>query len=99
MRFKHQRWAIEQQYQELKTELGLDHFEGRSFPGWHRHVAITAVAYAFIQKERTRRDADPAFTFPGTRAFVTELVTALLLAQTPRYLKRIQELAEIRLNI
>ncbi len=34
----HQRWAIEQQYQELKDELGLDHFEGRSLPGWDRHV-------------------------------------------------------------
>ena len=95
----HQRWAIEQQYQELKTELGLDHFEGRSFPGWQRHVVLTALAYAFLQKERMRHDADPALTLPGTRAFVTELVTALLLAQTPRYLKRIQELAEIQLRI
>ena len=34
----HQRWAIEQQYQELKDEIGLDHFEGRSLPGWQRHV-------------------------------------------------------------
>ena len=32
----HQRWAIEQQYQELKDELGLDHFEGRSLPGWEQ---------------------------------------------------------------
>jgi SRSO17 transposase len=95
----HQRWAIEQQYQELKTELGLDHFEGRSFAGWHRHVALTAVAYAFIQKERMRRDADPALTFPGARAFITEIFTALLLAQKPYYLKRMQELAEIQLRI
>jgi SRSO17 transposase len=39
VRLAHQRWAIEQQYQELKTELGVDHFEGRSFPGWHPHLA------------------------------------------------------------
>ena len=36
----HQRWAIEQQYQELKDELGLDHFEGRSLPGWEKHVVL-----------------------------------------------------------
>jgi SRSO17 transposase len=99
VRLAHQRWAIEQQYQELKTELGLDHFEGRSFPGWHHHVVLSAVAYAFLQKERMRRDADPALTFPGARAFVTEIFTALLLAQKPYYLKRMQELAEIHLRI
>jgi SRSO17 transposase len=36
VRLAHHRWAIEQQYEELKDELGLDHFEGRSFVGWHR---------------------------------------------------------------
>ncbi len=55
VRLTHQRWAIEQQYQELKTELGLDHFGGRSYPGWHRHVALAALAYAFRQQERLRR--------------------------------------------
>jgi SRSO17 transposase len=99
VRLAHQRWAIEQQYQELKTELGLDHFEGRSFAGWHRHVVLTAVAYAFIQHERRRHDADPTLTFPGTRAFVTELFTSWLLAQTPAYLTRIQELAQTQLRI
>ena len=44
--FVHQRWPIEQQYQHLKTELGLDHFEGRTYPGWHHHVVVSAVAYA-----------------------------------------------------
>jgi SRSO17 transposase len=39
-----QRWAIEQPYQELKSELGLDHLEGRSWPGWQRHAVLTALA-------------------------------------------------------
>jgi SRSO17 transposase len=99
VRLAHQRWAIEQQYQELKTELGLDHFEGRSFPGWHHHVVLSALAYAFLQKERMRPDADPALTLPGARAFITEIFTALLLAQKPYYLTRMQELAEIQLRI
>ena len=60
----HQRWAIEQQYQELKDELGLDHFEGRSFPGWHRHVVLTALAYTWLQCERQRRGTHPP-TLPG----------------------------------
>ena len=99
VRLAHQRWAIEQQYQELKTELGLDHFEGRSYPGWHHHVVLTAVAYAFLQRERMRPDADPALTLPAVRAIVTEIFTALLFAQNPSYLKRIQELQNIQLWI
>lgn len=99
VRLAHQRWAIEQQYQELKTELGLDHFEGRSYPGWHHHVVLTAVAYAFLQRERMRPDADPALTLPAVRAIVTEIFTALLFAQNPSYLKRIQELQNIQLRI
>ena len=50
VRLAHQRWAIEQQYQELKDELGLDHFEGRSLPGWERHVVLTALAYSLLAK-------------------------------------------------
>ena len=72
VRLAHQRWAIEQQYQELKTELGFDHFEGRSYPGWQHHVVLTAVAYAFLQRERQRRGADESLTFPGIRAIVQE---------------------------
>jgi SRSO17 transposase len=99
VRLVHQRWAIEQQYMELKTELGLDHFEGRTYPGWHHHVVLTAVAYAFLQRERMRRDADPALTLPAVRAIVTEIFTALLFAQKPWHLKRIQELQRIQLRI
>jgi SRSO17 transposase len=81
----HQRWAIEQQYQELKSELGLDHFEGRTYPGWQHHVVLTAVAHAYIQRERMRRGA-AALTFPAVRAIVQEIFTALLFAQKPRYM-------------
>ena len=85
VRLAHQRWAIEQQYQELKSELGLDHFEGRSYPGWHHHVVLTAVAHAFIQRERMQRARGPALTFPAARAIVQEIFTALLFAAKPQY--------------
>ncbi len=41
------RWRIEHDYRELKTGLGLDHFEGRSYLGWHRHVTLVTLAQAF----------------------------------------------------
>lgn len=58
VRITHQRWAIEQLYAELKDELGFDHFEGRSYHGWQRHVVLTAIAYAFLQGERFRHRRD-----------------------------------------
>jgi SRSO17 transposase len=94
----HQRWAIEQQYQELKTELGLDHFEGRSFHGWHRHVVLTALAYAFLQQERRRRPAS-RLTFPKARAVMTEILTAHFLITHPRYLDLMLKLRDIPLRI
>ena len=48
------RWQVEQGYQQLKEELGLDHFEGRSFSGWHHHITIVLCCYAFIVAERAR---------------------------------------------
>jgi SRSO17 transposase len=97
VRFAHQRWAIEQQYQELKTELGLDHFEGRTFPGWHHHVVLTAITYNFIQAERRR--APVPITFPALRGIVQEIFTAYLFAQRPQYLKRIEALRSVQLRI
>jgi SRSO17 transposase len=49
-----ERYRTEQAYEELKGELGLDHFEGRSFPGWHHHVSVVLCAYAFLVAERSR---------------------------------------------
>jgi SRSO17 transposase len=48
------RWRIEHDYRELKDALGLDHFEGRSFRGWHHHVTCVSVAHAFLTLERRR---------------------------------------------
>ena len=94
----HQRWAIEQQYQELKDELGLDHFEGRSFPGWHRHVVLTALAYAWLQHKR-RRSRARLPTLPRARAVITEILTAHFLVTHPHYLKTMLKLQEIQLLI
>jgi SRSO17 transposase len=46
------RWACEQGHQQLKEELGLDHFEGRSWHGLHHHAVLTMVAFAFLQHLR-----------------------------------------------
>ncbi|WP_434450549.1 IS701 family transposase [Lentzea sp. E54] len=46
------RWRIEHDYRELKDGLGLDHFEGRSWLGWHRHVTLAAVAQAICTQLR-----------------------------------------------
>jgi SRSO17 transposase len=91
VRLAHQRWAIEQHYQDLKTELGVDHFEGRSYPGWQHHMAISAVAYTFLQTERLRPREGPRLTFPQARAFVQEIFTGLLFISRPQYMRWMRE--------
>jgi SRSO17 transposase len=48
------RWRVEQDYRELKGALGLDHFEGRGWVGWHHHVTLVSVAHGFLTLERVR---------------------------------------------
>ena len=98
VRLAHHRWAIEQQYEELKDELGLDHFEGRSFAGWHRHVVLTALAYSWLQDARRRAGARLP-TLPVARAVITEILTAHFFVTRPHYLRTMQKLAEINLRI
>jgi len=52
VRILKERWRTERMYEDLKGELGLDHFEGRSFPGWHHHVSVVLCCYAFVVAER-----------------------------------------------
>lgn len=98
VRLAHHRWAIEQQYEELKDELGLDHFEGRSFVGWHRHVVLTALAYSWLQDAR-RRAGVQLPTLPIARAVITEILTAHFFVTRPHYLQTMQKLAAINLRI
>jgi SRSO17 transposase len=49
-----QRWIIERDYQELKQELGLGHFEGRGWRGFHHHATLAIAAYGFLVAERSR---------------------------------------------
>src|SRR5262249_53321630 len=76
------RWICEQAHQQLKEELGLDHFEGRSWQGLHRHALMTMIAYAFLQHRRlaaarrekkNQRAAAPA-ALPAVRHAILELI-------------------------
>ncbi|MFJ8856568.1 transposase [Streptomyces sp. NPDC102437] len=49
------RWRIENDYREMKQALGLAHFEGRTWPGWHHHVTLVSVAHAFCTLQRLSR--------------------------------------------
>ena len=68
-----QRWRTERVYEDLKGELGLDHYEGRRFPGWHHHVSVALCCYAFIVAERVRRFPPSA---RGTAQALSQLLSA-----------------------
>ena len=87
------RWVCEQAHQQLKEELGLDHFEGRSWQGLHRHCLMCMIALAFLQSQRlkqakgenknrrTSSAAEPAGSAtgnpPNTRQAATNAIPAL----------------------
>lgn len=81
------RWPIEQQYRELKDDLGLDHFEGRTYPGWTHHVVLTAVAFTFLQIERARPTEGPRPTLPVVRGWVREIMGLLYVLHNRRLLR------------
>ncbi len=57
------RWRIERDYEELKSEFGLDHFEGRSWRGFHHHGTLCIAAYAFLAAERARLSPPEPLSF------------------------------------
>ena len=82
------RWACEQLHQQLKDELGLDHFEGRSWRGLHHHALLGQLAFAFLQHlrlggERTDAGAEPgpppAPSLPAVRRRLVAALTRVLL--------------------
>jgi SRSO17 transposase len=51
VRLAHIRWRVERDYEDLKQELGLDHYEGRGYVGWNHHVSVCLAAFAFLLRE------------------------------------------------
>ena len=68
------RWKIEQDYQQLKEELGLDHYEGRSWIGWHHHTTLVMMAHAFLTLQTLRRKKTSGWTLPQTRREIQYLL-------------------------
>ncbi len=96
----HQRWAIEQPDQDLKTERGLDHCEGRRSPGWPHQVALSAVASGVLQPERRRSSTGPRLTFPPVRAIAQEIFTGVLFITRDRdwtWLQRGRQMVPLRI--
>lgn len=84
------RWPIEQQYRELKDELGVDHFEGRTYRGWTHHTVLAAVAFTFLQIERGRPAAHaPRPTLPHVRTWVREVTAVLFIIHNRKVLNLI----------
>jgi SRSO17 transposase len=79
------RWPIEQSYREMKDELGLDHFEGRTWKGWHHHTVLTQIAYAYLAWNRSHCPREnknkPLPTLPETRRQVVQEITRRLVVQ------------------
>ena len=80
VRMAHARWRIELDYRQLKNELGLDHYEGRHWLGWHHHVTLVSMAYAFLRSEQLRLKKTPGVTLPQVR----QRLQALLIRMSGR---------------
>lgn len=84
------RWICEQAHQQVKEELGLDHFEGRSWQGLHRHALMTMIAYAFLQHrrlaqagEKRRNGPPPQSSLPAVRHAIINLLLQVSTARCP----------------
>jgi SRSO17 transposase len=67
VRIAKSRWQIEQDYQQLKEKLGLDHYEGLSWTSWHHHVTLVMLAHAFLTLEKLRSKKTSGWTLLQTR--------------------------------
>jgi SRSO17 transposase len=85
LRLSRGRWQIEQYFQRVKDDLGLDHYEGRSWRGFHHHLALSALAYLFVLVVYLRAKknfwCDVGTDAPGDPAVAAELDRLLLLLQ------------------
>jgi hypothetical protein len=69
------RWAIEQCFEELKTELGMDHYEVRKFIGWHRHILTCMMAHFILWHPKIRSGKKaPSITLSQLRVLIRQLL-------------------------
>ena len=80
------RWRIEQGFQHMKEELGLDHFEGRTWTGWHHHVTMVALAHAFLtlQRQEGVPEGERLPSLPKVRKWLGGLVGIALARQSSK---------------
>jgi len=81
VRLAHTRWAIEQSYQQMKNELGLDHFEGRTWRGWHHHASLVMMAFSFLTTLRAKGETaeKDMLTLPEIRRRIVKKVCMQIL--------------------
>lgn len=80
----HLRWRIERDYQELKQELGLGHYEGRGWRGFHHHASLTIAAYGFLLAEQLTTRAAQGSKKNSIRSFIQRQMPALPADYIPR---------------
>lgn len=80
VRAAHMRWRIERDYQDLKQDLGLGHYEGRGWRGFHHHATLSIAAYGFLMAKRLRAGSDGS----GKKNFIERQVPAVSKDYVPR---------------
>jgi SRSO17 transposase len=93
--YAHLRWTIEQFHKEAKQILGFDRFEGRTWKGWHHHITMVLLAYAFLATQRIKDGNTPLPTIPAiARELVIEKETQTLVTEdhlSPEHARQIAE--------
>ena len=74
------RWRIERDYQDLKQDLGLGHYEGRGWRGFHHHASLSIAAYGFLMAQRLKSGSDAS----GKKNFIERQVPAVPQDYIPR---------------
>ena len=76
------RFSIEQCFREGKDQLGMDHYEHRSWPAWHRHMIYVFLAMLFLQRVRAQSKKTPALTLPQARSLIAAVLPLRSLSRT-----------------
>ena len=76
----HMRWRIERDYQDLKQDMGLGHYEGRGWRGFHHHATLSIAAYGFLMAQRLKAGSDAS----GKKNFIERQVPAVPKDYVPR---------------